>query len=192
MNLWMLAAIGLAVGFVPGLIMFPWFASPIPPGLWKLSTPFTRIFLTVSQFLRQRGVLVKTKEGYYEHGTYIEENGHARAVLSDRTVPLDKDKLHWGLFGKKPFTVTWEPGTELHERIRVDSPDVADGGGYTVDMGAAHRILRGVNDGDAITRTEEKAKAEYGGGSDSLGDLTMMLLIGFMAVLGSLTTWFML
>jgi len=44
--------IGLLIGSVFGITLFPWLASPFSPGLWKLSTPFTRIILTVSQFIR--------------------------------------------------------------------------------------------------------------------------------------------
>ena len=192
MNLWIIAVVALLVGFVPGALLFPWLASPLGPGLWKLSTPFTRIFLTVSQFIRKRGVLVKTNSEYYEMGTYTETEDGAVALLSDRTVPLDAGNLYWGLFGKKPFAVTWEPGTELHKRIADGDDTAADGGEYPINMGALHRYLRDANDADAIFRTEEKAKAEHGGGSDTLGDLTMLVLIGFMLVLGSLTTWFML
>jgi hypothetical protein len=192
MNLWIIAVITLTVGFVPGLLLFPWLASPVGPGLWKLSTPFTRIFLTVSQFIRKKGVLVKTSDGYYEIGTFVDEDGEARALLSDRTVPLDFEELSWGLFGKRPFGVTWEPGTELHQRISVDDPAQADGGGYAVNVGALHRYLRGANDESAITRTEEKAKAEFGLGDNQLSDLTMGILVGTMLLLGSLTTWMML
>lgn len=190
MNIWIIAAIALLAGFVPGLLLFPWLASPLGPGLWKLSTPFTRIFLTVSQFIRKRGVLVKVKEGYYEIGTYDDDESHV--ILSDRTVPVNSDELRWGLFGKRPFGITWQSGTELHKRIATGEELSADGGGYSVDMGALHRYLRGANDADAITRTEEKAKAEHGLGKEQLSDLVMGVLIGVMLLLGSLTTYIML
>lgn len=88
--------------------------------------------------------------------------------------------------------MTWEPGTEVHERIAVGETYHTDGGGYPVNMGALHRFLRGTNDADAISRTEEKAKAEHGGGSNGLSDLTMAVLVAAMVVMGSLTTWLML
>lgn len=190
MNLWVIAVITAFIGFLPGVLLFPWLASPLGPGLWKLATPFTRIFLTVSQFIRKRGVLVKTKEGYYEIGTYVEDGEDAHAVLSDRTVPIDPDNLRWGLFGKKPFGITWEAGTDLHQRITNDT--ATDGGGYSVNVGALHRYLRGANDPDAITRTEEKAKAEHGMGSGQISDLVMGVLIVVLLLLGSFTTYLML
>lgn len=190
MNVWVIAIIALAIGAIPGLIFFPWMASPFG-GLGPLAPPFARIFFTVSQMIRGRGVLVKRATGQYEIGTYSEIDDDTVVVeLSDGLLELDSSRLEWGLFGKRPFAVTWEPGTPLHERIS-DTESDKEADGLSVNLGALHRLLRGVNNEEAITRTEEKAKAKYGGGSQELSDLTMALLIGGMLVLGSVTTWLM-
>jgi hypothetical protein len=201
LGVWEQAAIGLLIGMIPGLLLFEWLASPFSPGLWVLSEPFTRIFLTVSQFIRGRGVLTKRTTGEYEIGTYIpEDDKHGPAVrVSDSVIPVDPDNIRWGLFGKKPFGITWEPGTDLHERIApTDGPDplepITDGGdedGHKVNMAAAHRYLKGSNDPDAIDRTVEHAKAEYGGGSDAISDKAMAGLIIVMLILGSVTGYLM-
>lgn len=198
LGLWAQAAIGLLAGFIPGFLLFLWLASPFAPGLWKLTEPLTRVFMTVSQFIRGAGVLVHRATGEYEIGTYIPEADGGPAVqLSDRVLSLDAESIRWGLFGKKRFGITWEPGTEFHERISAGPDAVADGGeewfggGLPVDMGAAHRFLEGVNDADAISRTEEHAKAKYGGGSDVLSDKAMAGLITLMLVLGSATGFMM-
>ena len=183
--LWAFAA--LILGLIPGLLLFPAAASPFMPGLWILNAPFARIFHTIAQVIRGRGVLVKRKDGTYEAGIY--DPDAEQAVLSDTTLPMDSDRLRWALFGKRPLAVTWEPGTELHERMaRAD----ADADGLPIDMGAAHRYLRGTNDADAISRTKEAAEAKYGGGNDGLGELGAAAVIGGLAVLGALTTWLML
>lgn len=183
-----LVAIALLVGFIPGLLLFHWLASPFGPGIPLMGEAFARIFMTVSQVIRDAGVLVKRASGEYEIGTYIPERG--QVMLTDGTMPIDEDSTRWSLFGKRKFGITWEPGTDLHNRIARDVE--TDGGELPINMGAAHRYMRGVNDSDAITRTENKAKAEYGGGSDQLSDLTMALLVGLMLLLGSMTTWLML
>jgi hypothetical protein len=197
-GLWGWAVIALLVGFIPGILFFPWVASPLGPGLWKLSPIMSRIFLTLSQFIRDTespqmgaGVLVKRSTNEYEIGTYL---GNGLIQLSDRSIAVDTDRLRWGLFGKKPFGLTWEPGTDLHERIMPEDGEVIEDGdgGWPVNIGAAHRYLRGTNDADAITRTESKSKAKYAGGADALGDMTMAILIGAMLLLGSLTTFLML
>lgn len=187
-GMWGWAVVALLIGFIPGLLFFPWLASPIGPGLWRLSPPMARIFMTVSQYIRGAGVLVKRASGEYEIGTFLPNRDAVK--LSNTVLPIDAKETRWGLFGKKPFGITWEPGTDFHERIQRDDP-AANGGGYPINMGAAHRYLRGANNADAITRTEEKAKANYGGGSKALGDMTMAILIGAMLLMGSLTAFFM-
>lgn len=188
-NLWILAIIALLIGFLPGATLFPWLASPFGPGLWILSEPFARIHLTISQFIRRDGgVLVKRESDDYEIGTYLPDAGEV--VLSDTRLPVDPDDISWGLFGKRPFGMTWEPGTTLHKRItREADPD--EGAGLPVNIGAAHRFVEGANDADVITRTENKAKAEYGGGNQGLSGLVMAVLVGAMLVMGSFTAWFM-
>lgn len=184
---WTIAGIATLVGLIPGLLLFPWAASPFGPGIPLMNEAFARIFLTESQIIRDAGVLVKRKTGEYEIGTYLEDTNEI--VLSDTHLSVDQDNLKWALFGKRPFGITWEPGTELHQRIqRSDTP--TDGGDLPIDMAAAHRFLEGVNDSDAITRTENKAKAEHGGGSDGLSELTMALLVALMCVMGFMTTVF--
>lgn len=188
-GLWGWAILAGVVGMIPGLLFFPWIASPVGPGLWILSAPIARVFLTISQYIRGAGVLVKRASGEYEIGTYLPERELVQ--LTDRKLAVDGKQTRWGLFGKKRFGITWEPGTDLHERIKRDDTPT-DGGGWPVNMGAAHRFLEGTNDADAITRTEEKAKAKYGGGDKTLSDLTMVALIVMMLLLGSLTSYMML
>lgn len=189
-GMWGYAAIGLLAGIIPGLLLFPWLASPfnLIPYFSKIAAPFTRVFLTVSQFIRGAGVLVKRSNGSYEIGTYLPDKEVVQ--LSDRTMALDAEQTRWGLFGKKAFGVTWESGTDLHNRIARD--EATDGGELAIDMGAAHRAMEGSNDADAISRTEEKAKAEHGGGDETLGDKAMVGLLILMVLLGSFTSWFML
>ncbi|MGK7297337.1 MAG: hypothetical protein ACNS61_16190, partial [Candidatus Wenzhouxiangella sp. M2_3B_020] len=179
----------------PGLLLFEFLASPFAPGLWKLTEPLARVFMTVSQFLRGKGVLVKRAAGHYEIGTYVPpEDGGPAVQLSDSVLELDGNQLRWGLFGRKAFGITWEPGTPFHERIAAADPLVADGGddeGLRVNVCAADRLLEGVNDDDGITRTEEHAKAEYGGGQDVLSDKVMAGLIALMLVLGSASAYLM-
>lgn len=189
-GVWGIAVIASLIGFIPGLVWFHWLASPFPPSILIGKEAFARIFLTISQIIRRQGVLVKRKTGEYEIGTYLPDT--EEIVLTDRRLPVDADELVWGLFGKRHFGLTWEPGTDFHQRIQRDDGAATDGGGLPIDMGAAHRYLRGVNDSDAITRTENKAKAEHGGGSDGISDLWMAILIGVMLVLGWLTTFIML
>lgn len=195
LGIWAQALLGALIGFVPGFLLFEWLASPMGPGLWKLSTPFSRIFLTVSQFLRGKGVLIKLKSGEYEIGTYIPESAEEGPAVQveGRTVPVDPDNIRWGLFGKKPFGLTWEPGTDLHERA-AGTGVAADGGEekQEINMAAVHRYLEGVNDSAAITRTEQHAKAEYGGGDDRITDKVMAGLIMAMLLLGSGSAYFML
>lgn len=193
--IWTQALIGLLIGVVFGVTLFPWLASPFSPGLWKLATPFTRIMLTVSQFIREKGVLVKTKSGDYEIGTYVPESDGGPAVqLPDRTVEADPDGIEWGLFGKKPFGLTWEPGTPLHNRVSNTETlgETATDGGFSslnINMAAVHRHLRGANESDAIDRTEEHAKAEHGGGDTGFSDKLMAGLIILMLVMGSATSY---
>jgi hypothetical protein len=158
--------------------------------------------MTISQVIRGRGAIVRRQDGSYEHGTYDPKRSCVQ--LSDTTVPVDNNDLSWGLFGKRPLTLTWEAGTDIHERVRTDSTEpglvpVTDGGAHRlrdrdleIDMGAAHRLLRGVNESDEISRTEEKAEAEYGGAGDDLDGVLMGVLVGVMLVLGTLTTFMML
>lgn len=187
-GIWLWAIVGLVAGVIPGILLFPWLASPFGPPLWKVATPFSRIFLTVSQFIRGRGVLVKRSKGSYEIGTYLPDQEAVQ--LTDGTMDITADTTRWGLFGKKAFGVTWEPGTDLHNRIAQDN--ATDGGGLAVNMGAAHRTLKGANEADPISRTEESAKAEHGGGDEALGDKAMVALIIMMLLLGSFTSWFVL
>lgn len=184
-NLWVIVA--LLVGVLVGAGLFPLFASPFGPGLWKLAPPFARIFHTVAQVIRKQGVLVKRKSNEYELGIYDRERDSV--YLSDgwHDGLLDASQDRWALFGKRPLAVTWEPGTDLHRKVERDT--ATDGGGHPIDMGAVHRYLRGTNDADAITRTEEKAKAEYGGGSDGFSDMQMVGLMVLMVVLGFLSTF---
>lgn len=183
------ALVAMVIAFIPGFALFPWLASPFGPGLWKLSTPFARVFFVLSQVIRKAGVLVKRKTGEYEIGTYLPKRDAVQ--LEDKKLGIDSEKLRWGLFGKRKFGITWEPGTDLHQRIMRDE-SATDGGGWPVNIGAAHRYMRGANDPDAITRAEEKYKAEFGLGSEAMSDLTMAVLIIVMLLLGSVTTWFML
>lgn len=191
LSMWAQAGIGLLVGLIPGLLLFEWLASPLGLPLWKLTEPFARIFMTVSQFIRGAGVVVKTKEGNYEIGTYLPDKEEVQ--LSDRTIEVDADNLRWGLFGRKPFGITWEPGTDFHNRIANVDELVPDGGdtNLSINMGAAHRRLEGANDADAISRTEEHAKAEHGGGSDAFSDAVMAGLIILMLLMGSGTAYLM-
>lgn len=188
MNMLILAVIVMVVGIIPGLFLFPALASPfVPAGLWILSTPFAKVFHTIAQVIRGAGVLVKRKSGVYETGIY--DADREQVYLGDRWLDVDTDRLRWALFGKRRFGVTWEEGTDFHDRIRRD----ADGTeGVAVNMGAAHRFLRGTNDADAITRTEEASKANYGGGDEELSFLVMAALLLFSAMLGSFTSYVML
>jgi len=193
MSIWMQALAGLLVGIIPGFLLFEWLASPFGPGLWKLATPFTRIFLTVSQFIRGKGVLVKRATDEYELGSYIPESEGGPAVqLSDKRLSVDPDNIRWGLFGKKGFGLTWEPGTSLHSRVsdgQATGSTATDGGldRLKINMAAVHRYLRGSNESEAIDRTEEHAKAEYGGGSTGMSDTVMAVLIIVMLLLGAAT-----
>lgn len=194
--LWTVAYFATIIGFIPGLTLFPWVTSPFGPGLWVLSEPFARIHLTISQFIRRIGVLVKRADNNYEIGTYLPEPGEV--LLSDRRLEIDDERTSWGLFGKRKFGVTWEVGTDLYDRVtatseEADAEAVADGGdGITVNINAAHRYMERSNEADAISRTEEQAEAKYGGGGEELGGLTMAMLIAVMLVLGSMTTYVML
>ncbi len=156
-----------------------------------LDEPFARIHLTISQFIRRAGVLVKRASNDYELGTYLPDS--EEVLLSDTRLPVDADQTSWGLFGKRKFGVTWEFGTDLHRRITpADEAVATDGGGdRTVNVAAAHRYFRGANDADVISRTEESAEAEYGGGEE-LSTTVMGLLVALMLFLGSMTTWLML
>lgn len=188
-GIWMQAAIATLAGLIPGLLLFEWAASPFG-GLWKASPMFSRLILTVSQFLRGTGVLVKRASGRYELGTYLEEEG--RVQLKGETLPVEEGRTSWGLFGRKRLGVTWEPGTDLHERAMVDEGDAsADGGGWTINMAAVHRYLEGTNDSDAITRTEEHSKAEHDGNDQGISQLVMALLVMVNMLLGAATAWFM-
>lgn len=187
MNLLIFAAVAMVIGIVPGLVMFPALASPfVPVGLWVLRTPFAKVFHTLAQVIRGQGVLVKRADGRYETGIYDPER--EQVCLGDTWLDVDSERLRWALFGKRPFGVTWEPGTDLHERIRREG----DGPGLAVNMGALHRFLRGANEADAITRTEEASKANYGGGDEEIGFLVMSVLVLLSAILGSLTSYIML
>lgn len=190
--LWKIAFIATIIGFVPGVTLFPWLTSPFGPGLWLLSEPFARIHLTISQFIRRAGVLVKRSSNEYEIGTYLPESGEA--LLSDGRVDVDEDRTSWALFGKRRFGVTSELGTDLYERFKAtDSGSaVADGGDEVrVNLNAAHRYMEGSNEIEAISRTKEAAEAQFGGGEE-LGTLTMGILVGLMLLLGSFTAMLML
>lgn len=180
--------VALIVGTLLGMGLFPLFASPFGPGLWKAAPMFARIFHTVAQVIRKQGVLVKRKTNEYELGIY--DDAKQSVYLKDgwHDGLLDTSRLRWALFGKRPLAITWEPGTDLHEKVKRDTENT-DGGGYPIDMGAVHRYLRGVNDPDAITRTEEKAKAEHGGGETGFSDMQMVGLMVLMVVLGFATTF---
>jgi hypothetical protein len=188
-NLWLLAIVGLLLGLLPGLAMMPLFASPLfPMGLWVLSDPFARIQLTISQVIRRDGgVLVKRAAGRYEIGTYLPESDEV--LLEDTRIKIDASKLNWGLFGKRRFAATWEEGTDVHEQIRVDDDSADDE--IKVNMGALHRMFQGSNNADVISRTEEQAEAEYGGGDQGISETAMAVLVAVMLVLGALTTGLM-
>jgi len=199
-SLWGQALVGLVVGIIPGALFIVFLASPFVPGLWIFTEPVARVLVTLSQFIRGAGVLVKRASGHYEIGTYIpadaSPDGEPRVQLSDTTLPVDGDALRWGQFGRKPFGLTWEPGTELHERAvpqDADGEPLADGGDAepVVNVDAVHRYLRGVNEEGAISRTEEHAKAEYGGGPTRISDKVMAILIVFMMLLGTVTGYLM-
>lgn len=188
--LWGQVAIALLAGAIPGVVLIPALASPFGPPLGPLSAPLARVLLTVGQFIRGAGVLVKRASGEYEIGTWIPaEDGGPAVQLSDRRLPVDPDRITWGLFGKKRFGITWEPGTELHERAALTDP--ADDGDFAVDMGAVHRYLRGANEMQPIDRTEEHAAAEYGGGDDKMSDRVMAVLVIVMLLLGTATGYVM-
>jgi len=187
-TLYLFIAVATAGGFVLGVTLFPWAASPAGFGIPLMNTAFGRIFLTISQIIRGKGVLVKRSDNQYEIGTYDEER--EVIVLDDGEMQgFDADNTRWRLFGKRPFAVTWQPGTDFHQRIQHDEP--TDGGGLPINMGAAHRLLEGTNEDTAINRTKEHAQAAFGGHDTGLGQLTMAILVGVMVVLGSLTTWIM-
>jgi len=170
--------VSLLIGLIPGLLFFEWAASPFGMGIPLMNTNFARIFLTLSQFLRGRGVLVKRNTGRYEIGTFMpEENAVA---LSDGVLDVSDKDLRWRIFGKKPFAVTWEEGTDLHELAMGDDP-------HEINMAAIHRHLEGSNNDDAINRTEEHSKAEYGGGEQPISSKVMIGLIIFLMILGVLT-----
>jgi hypothetical protein len=170
-------------------LLFPWFASPFGPGLWIAAEPFARILLTASQMVRGRGVLVRRATGEFEFGTYLDDT-HA-VQLSDTQLALaPEDDLEWGWFGKRRLGLTWEHGTDFHRMIRDTDNTRADGGesdAISVDIGTAHRMLKGTNNADVISRVEENAEAEYGGDNTTLSGIVMALLVGLMLVLGSLT-----
>jgi len=169
--------IALFVGLLPGLFFFEWAASPFGPGIPLMNTNFGRLFLTLSQFLRGRGVLVKRNTGRYELGTFIPETNAVQ--LSDRTLSVSEKDLRWRIFGKKPFAVTWEEETDIHELAMEDSHDI--------NMGAVHRHLEGSNDDDAINRTEEHSKAEFGGGEQEIPQKIMIGLIILLMMMGVIT-----
>ena len=181
MALPLLAIIPMLIGILLGLGLFPLFASPFGPGLWKAAPLFSRIFHTVAQVIRKQGVLVKRAANHYELGIYDDGNVYLNGGWHDDMI--DTEKTRWALFGKRPLGVAWELGTDLHRQ--VSDPDSH----HTIDMGAVHRYLRGTNDADAITRTEEKAKAQYGGGSEGFSDLQMVGLMVLMVILGFATTF---
>lgn len=178
------ALVPMLAGILLGLFLFPIFASPFGPGLWILAPMFARIFHTVAQVIRKQGILVKRSMNNYEFGIYDSEKNAVYLDGDWREDLLDADQTRWALFGKRPLGVTWELGTDLHQKVRQDDP-------LDIDMGAVHRYLRGVNESDAITRTEEKAKAEHGGGSDGFSAVVMVVGIVLMIMLGVLTTFFM-
>jgi len=203
--LWRYGLLAFGLGVLPALAFFPWITSPFSPGLWVLSAPFARIHLTLSQVIRKAGVLVKRSSNNYELATYDADS--EEAVVSDGRVPIDESSTRWGLFGKRKLGLTWELGTDIHERIRAGEPEdapavsngatpretAADGrGSVPVSLNAAHRLFRGVNEAETITRTKEQAEAEHGGGEDGLDGLMMAGLVMMMLLLGSATTYFML
>jgi len=199
-GIWGQALLGFLVGVIPGFLLVVFLASPFVPGLWILTEPVARVLVTLSQFIRGRGVLVKRASGHYELGTYIpardSPDGAPCVQLSETTLPVDGDALRWGQLGRKPFGLTWEPGTELHERaVPTDEngDPLADGcdAEPTVNVDAVHRYLRGVNEEGAISRTEEHAKAEYGGGPTRISDKVMAVLIVVMMLLGTVTGYLM-
>jgi len=181
------AGIAMVVGLGFGLALFPWAMSPMPgPGFKYAGGMFARIFHTIAQVIRGEGVLVKRNDNTYEIGQYDDDRGQVR--VSDTWLDIDADKTRWGLFGKRPFGLTWEQGTDLHERVqREDSDDPHD-----INMGAVHRFLQGTNEAEDLHRAEDKAEAEYSGGSQGLSQLMMAVLIMFMVLMGAITTWFML
>lgn len=189
--MWKVAIIATVLGFLPGLTLFPWVTSPLGPGLWMLSQPFARIHLTISQFIRRAGVLVKRSTNEYEIGTYLPESGEA--MLSDGRVDVDENRTSWALFGKRKFGVTASLHTDLYERLKADDTAGAraDGGQARVNLNAAHRYMEGSNEIEAISRTKEAAEAQFGGGEE-LGTLTMGILVGVMLMLGSFTAMMML
>jgi len=184
--------IAMVIGLIPGFLLFEWLASPFGPGLWVLATPFARIFLTVGQFARSTtgpGVLVKRKSGKYEIGTCDLDRGVI--VLSDSELEFDQDEVIWNLFGKKDFGITWEAGTDFHNRIMRAPAASSDGGAYPINMAAAHRLLRGGNEIEAINRTESHAEAEYDGNSAGISQWGMAGLIMVMLILGTATAVFL-
>lgn len=189
-GMWTQAAIGLLIGLLPGLTLFIWLASPFGPSIPYLNTVFARVLLTVSQFIRGNGVLVKRKNGNYEIGTFVDDEAEPYIQATNAEIPVDPDNLTWGLFGKKDFGITWEPGTELHQRMQVTDP-LADGGkrGYEVNMAAAHRYLEGTNEMASIERTEEHAEAQFGGGNQGFGTKMKIAYVIVMLLLGILTTF---
>jgi hypothetical protein len=191
MNPWVIGIVAMLAGIIPGVTFVIWWASPFAPGAWKLAEPVARLLFTLSQYIRGKGILVKLKDDTYRIGTYVEEEDGGPAVAVDgRQIDLDGEEITWRLLGRKPFGVTWEPGTMLHQIIEGGEA-ATDGGGYPVDLGAFHRHLEGTNSSEAIDRTQEHAKAEFGGGSTKLGDWTMVALIVFMMILGTLTSYLM-
>lgn len=191
MNPWVIAIIAMLAGIVPGITFIMWWASPFAPGAWKAAAPVARLLMTLSQYIRGKGILVKLQDDTYRIGTYVEEEDGGPAVAVDnRQIELDSDEITWRLFGRKPFGVTWEPGTRLHKIIRRDNA-ATDGGGLPINAGTFHRHFEGANSSTAIDRTEEHAKAEYGGGSEKLSDIVMAVLIIFMLLLGTVTSWLM-
>jgi len=181
------AFVAMVVGIGFGLALFPWAVSPMPgPGFKYAGGLFARIFHTIAQVIRGAGVLVKRSDNIYEIGGYYDATGEV--YLSDGWYMIDGDTTRWGLFGKRPFGITWEEGTDLHRRVQRDDSDSA----HDINMGAVHRYLRGANEGDDIERAKEKAEAEYSGGSQGLSQLMMAVLIILMVLLGAFTTWFML
>lgn len=190
MGLWTQAAIGLLVGLLPGLLLLKFLASPLCPRIPILSTILARVLLTVSQFIRGQGVLVKRDTGEYEIGTYVNDiDGKSAVKVSDKLIKVDSNSLTWGLFGKKNFGLTWEPGTELHQRMRTGERKTDGGKGYEINMAAAHRYLKGSNESQAIDRTKEHAEAQFGGGNQGLGTKLKIAYVVLMLILGVATTF---
>lgn len=190
-GIWTQAIIGLLLGIIPGVTVILWMASPFGPTIPFLSTALARVLLTVSQFIRGKGVLVKRETGEFEIGTYVEDSPNGAIVrVSDDIIEVDPERLTWGLFGKKDFGLTWELGTELHQRMQTQDP-LADGGvlGYEVNMAALHRYLRGTNEQGPIDRTEEHAEAQYGDGDHGFGTKMKIAYVVLMLILGIATTW---